>query len=173
MEKEIWYKITDNGHFVSNFLRFKRVSIVRSRNNKIINEEKHYILKQNLGLNGYYTVYVSGSNKLVHRLIAEAFIPNPDNKPHINHKNAIRTDNRVENLEWCTPLENVRHSLSLNIRKLPMGQNHRKAKLKDSDVLKIRELHKLGMGSKSISFLYPVMQCSISNIISRKTWKHI
>ena len=63
---------------------------------------------------GYYRLRMEKNKHskhiFVHRLVAEAFIPNPENKPEINHKNGIRTDNRVKNLEWCTQSENNLHS---------------------------------------------------------------
>lgn len=72
-------------------------------------------LKPDLSNNGYLRVSLSNNTVshqkfLVHRLVAKAFISNPNDYPQVNHINEIKTDNRVENLEWCTPLENLNHS---------------------------------------------------------------
>ena len=57
---------------------------------------------------GYYTF----KNHRIHRLVAEAFIPNPDNKPFVDHINGIKNDNRASNLRWCTSLENMSNPLT-------------------------------------------------------------
>lgn len=76
----------------------------------IINLSTMTIIKLRKTASNYISVAINGKGKLLHRLLAEAFIPNPENKKEINHKNGIRDDNRLENLEWCTHQENIKHS---------------------------------------------------------------
>lgn len=96
---------------------------IKSLNYKRSKKEK--ILKQTISPKGYLTIHLTEKgikfSQRVNILIAETFIPNPENKPQVNHKNGIKTDNKACNLEWVTNSENQLHAYKKGLKKAPKG----------------------------------------------------
>lgn len=119
---------------------------------------------------------IDGKNTSVraHRVIAEVFIPNPDNKPEVNHINGKKSDNRVENLEWVTKQENIDHAYEfLNVRILK-GSEIGTSKLTEKQVIEIRNKFQPRVyGRKKLASEYNITEATIKDILQRRTWKHI
>lgn len=132
IDDEIWKPVKGFEHFycISNYGRLKHLEYEKEYTK--CNTECHFsrvqrehILKLTPNSDGYYSVELKrddGSKyRLIHRLVAEAFIPNYQNFPEVNHKDGNKQNNCVSNLEWCTTLYNVQHSISEHLRGSQIG----------------------------------------------------
>ena len=128
--------------------------------------------------NGYLHAILckNGTHKTqkIHRLVGKAFIPNPENKREINHKNSIRDDNKVQNLEWCTRKENVRHSWRVGTSTKHFGTKSNGSKLTEKQVLEIRTKHiPHKYCAWQLAEEYGISTVNVYSILWRKTWYHI
>ena len=162
--KELWKPLLEyKGIEVSSIGRIKKAANKR-RKERILTEFPK-------DRDGYYRCSVQKldgvwTSQPVHRLVAKAFIDNPDNKESVNHLDGNRTNNRVENLEWVTPKENVIHSFKYGARKI-CKEVPKKTILTDFQISQIDTLRSLYTVNQ-IAKLFNIEYQSLKNIIHKK-----
>lgn len=109
----------------------------------------------------------------VHRLVAQTFIPNPENKPQVNHIDGVKTNNRVANLEWVTPKENSQHDSAMGLMDGPKGERCARHILNDEDIAVIKARIAAGDLLSEIAKTYGVSWSCIRDIRRNRCWKHI
>lgn len=140
------------------------------------NLDKRFVLRIGKDTSGYYQIILT-KNKvrkcfLVHRLVAKAFLENSEFKRTVNHKNGIKTDNRVQNLEWASYSENQKHAYDSGLIKKPKGEKHFNTKLKNSDVFDIK-YNLRHFKTKELAQKYEVSESTIKAIRTGQNWNHI
>jgi hypothetical protein len=110
----------------------------------------------------------------VHRLVAECYLPNPNNLPEVNHNDGIKTNNHVSNLYWCTSSQNKPHAYDTGLKKI--GEEHHKSKLTEEQVKWIRQHYiprHREFGTRALGRKFKVHPSLIGYVIKNKCWKHI
>jgi len=139
-------------------------------------------MKYGISEKGYFQICISilgkKTSKKIHRIVAETFIENPQNKRTVNHKDFNKTNNNLENLEWATHSEQRVHCIENGIGFLKnrdnTGVKNPRAKIKDLDVINIRKIASTGANNNTeLAKIYGLNESTINNIIKGRTWKHI
>lgn len=185
--QEIWVYIEGYNNFyqVSNLGRVRSVDRIvthkrgpRRRKGQIIAPVMHNKGYPMAGL----TFKGKKKNIKIHRLVAQSFIPNPRNKPQVNHIDGNKLNNIVTNLEWVDNKENMAHATSLGLKRKNRGLESKNMKLCLEDIIKIRELYQSTLGLpykerwsyKKLALRYRVDATTIMNIVrKRKYYKDI
>ena len=163
---EIWKSINGYEHYyISNTGKIKNT---KNNKNKLLNP----IIRENKYSS--ITLYKNNNKKsfTMHRLIAIYFIPNPENKPCVNHINGLKYDFNIDNLEWCTYSENEIHSVKILNKKHNgvKGVKNHNNKLKELDVFYIKNSN---LSQRKLSAKFNVCKTTIQKIKSNQSWNHV
>lgn len=177
LNTEEWRQVAgyDFLYEVSNYGRIRGYV---NRDSSIQGKKIGNIKRPTLNKAGYLTIMLWKGNfprcVKVHRLVAEAFIPNPENKRTVNHKNGIKTDNSLPNLEWATHKENHKHAVENGLYpESKTGEDYHSSKLTNQDVIEIRILNENGFRHETIGRVFNIHINTVSLVVTRKIWNHV
>ena len=164
--QEVWKPIKDfeDSYAVSNLGRVKRLerieTYIRSDTKKTVTRKVAPQIVKVQEKDDYYEINLRNYDKnewrRVRRMVADAFIPNPNNLPQVNHINGNKHDNRVENLEWCTSQENVKHSIRTGLRGPQKNIDRSEKQIRCIDTGQVFDNIKQASKSLGISYSYIV-----------------
>lgn len=148
-----------------------------SNRGNVFSSKSNKILKQHDNSHGYQQVFFYCSNKsykpkYIHRLVAEAFLDRDEGLDQVNHKNGIKSDNRLENLEWSNRSLNQIHALKSGLCS-NRGSNHSQAMIDEQDARKIKIALLCGISRRELMDIFDVTYDCINNIANSKSWKHV
>lgn len=148
-----------------------------SRKGDVKSNRRGRLLTPRVQKDGYVTVHLSFDGEdltaLVHRLVAMAYLPNPENKPTVNHKDGDKQNNCVSNLEWATYPENMRHAFDNGLIVAQRGEDRWSAVLSEEDVHGICRMLESGESVKGVSDKLGLNIKTVSNINTGQKWKYI
>lgn len=177
--KEEWRLIPESGgvYYVSNTGKVKSITHNVKQHNGKCRIQIGRELSQSKCKKGYLMVSIKRKgNKyhtFVHRLIAICFIPNPENKPQVNHIDGDKLNNSIENLEWCTNKENHDHARKMGLMKCNTCEKHHMSKLTNNQVKEARKKRKKGSTIPELSIEYNVSTTAMHKILTHQTYKEV
>ncbi len=175
--KEIWKNIPgyEGRYEASNKGRVR--SLLKKGHFNVPSSGAYHLLAIHCRPDGYLsTTLARGGGKLIHRLVASAFLGDIPKGKHVAHLDGCKDNNSVSNLKICSPKENEAHKeIHGKARRgsAPRGSENKFAKLTDADVVRIRLMGHRGVYQKDIAAEFGINQVTVSSILRRKTWKHV
>lgn len=171
---ELWAAVKDHPNYeVSSDGQVKSLFRVLINRTGQVRVWKERLLTCRPNAKGYHSIVLDGKGVWLHKMVAVAFLPNPERKRCVNHLDGVKSHNYADNPEWATHAENMAHAMKTGLFLSVQGSNQHMAKLTEIDIPVIRWLLSIEMSHESIARRYGVSSATVYLIANGKTWKHV
>lgn len=171
--EELWKDVVG----YENLYQVSNLGNVKSLNNWHKHKNGSPYLRNQVRCSTYLAVGLTKNTKRtqfqIHALVAMAFIPNPNNYPEVNHIDGIKSNNQVENLEWCTRSMNIRHAFDTKLNIAARGVKNGSSKLSNDDIKLIRDMSIPGISKNEIVNKLHVALSTVYRVLNGTTWSHV